>query len=74
MVKKIIPAKKTKRTHQDIDIDSECCLAHIKDINTFKDRMTDKQEHFLSNEKTEEEIEYLRTLHANDPELSSMDN
>ena len=46
-VKKPIFAKRTKRTHQDMNIDLECCLAYIEDINTVKDRMIDMQEKFF---------------------------
>ena len=56
-----------------MDIEPECCVAYIKDLNTIKDRMTDKQELYFSNEKSEEEIKHLRTLHVNGSEVSSMD-
>ena len=74
---KVKTAKKAKKTNQDMDVsdtDSEYDMALIEKISPTKDRMVDMQEQYLPNEKTEEEEEYLRSLHANDSDSASMDN
>ena len=68
------PAKKAKRavpTDDVTDTDSEHSLSAI---SLTQDRMGRMQEQYLTNEKTAEEIEYLKSHHANDSDVSSMNN
>ena len=58
----------------DIASELKCCLAYIEGLNTVRERMAAMQEQYLSNEKNKKEVEYLKSLHANDSEVFSMDN
>ena len=68
------PAKKAKRTIPTEEVTDTDSKNSLNAISLAHDREGRMQEQYLTNEKTAEEIEYLKSLHANDSDVSSMNN
>lgn len=62
--KKAIPSDNV--TDIEMDISSP-------EHSTINGKLTTLQEQYLLNEKTEEEVEYLKSLHADESDMFSMD-